>query len=306
MVTSATVKGDSSTVQSVLSSYKNCISTLDDFTVWKGKSHDTFMQQAEKFVSEFISPMEKQLSLFATSLDNVEKYKKLKDKLSTAQTNYNKAVNDENETSQAKYRSEIRSLESDIKEMKKTIKEEISEVASMKIETNSPEEFKIKDFHLNPFIYFKQGNYGQAYAGGTIANSGCGPTSAAMVLSYILGEEITPPEVCEYSTKHGYACNGNGTYEALFPAIASSYGLSCQKESQTATNIVNSLNQGNLIIAHMGPGEFTSGGHYIVLREVDSNGNVLVADPANPARNKWYPASIFQQQAGGSMYSINT
>ena len=182
---------------------------------------------------------------------------------------------------------------------------EITEEKVKALFENAPEEVK-KDYRTeNEFVYYKQGDYGEAYAGETIAAAGCGPTSAAMVLTYLTGEKVTPPQACTYSTQHGFASNGHGTYESLFPSIGKAYGLNVVKQEQTATNIVNSLKEGNVIIAHMGPGEFTKGGHYIVLREVDANGNVLVADPANPARNKWYPASIFEQQRRGSIYSFS-
>ncbi len=186
-----------------------------------------------------------------------------------------------------------------------SIEGEITEEKLKKMFENAPDNVKADFKKENEFVYYKQGDYGQAYAGETIAAAGCGPTSAAMVLTYLTGDKVTPPEACSYSTQHGFASNGNGTYEALFPSIGQAYGLKVVKQSQTANNILNSLNDGNVIIAHMGPGEFTKGGHYIVLRKTDGNGNVLVADPANPARNKWYPASIFEQQASGSIYSFS-
>ena len=56
----------------------------------------------------------------------------------------------------------------------------------------------------------------------------------------------------------------------------------------------------------MGPGTFTKGGHYIVLRGLDANGNVIVADPASRERsNTTYPASIFEAEANGSMYCFS-
>jgi hypothetical protein len=183
--------------------------------------------------------------------------------------------------------------------------EDVTEEKIKALFENAPDEIK-KDYRQeNDFVYYKQGNYSNPYAGETIAAAGCGPTSAAMVLTYLKGEKIDPVTTSAWSQQHGYASNGNGTYEALFPAIGKAYGLNVVKQEQTATNIVNSLKQGNTIIAHMGPGEFTKGGHYIVLRKVDANGNVLVADPSNPARNKWYPASIFEEQRRGSIYSFS-
>ncbi|MBR4694182.1 MAG: C39 family peptidase [Bacilli bacterium] len=306
MVTSATVKSDSSTIQSMFSSYKSTVNSFKNVESWNGPSQKNFMEQAEKFMSEFISPMEQQLSTFADSLDNLEKYEKLKTQLKTAESNLSSVQGTDNTTAIEQYKADIRRINQEMTPLKTKIKQQINEVASLKIDTNPAEDFNIKDFHLNEFKYFRQGDYHNAYAGETIAAAGCGPTSAAMVLTYLTGETVDPVTASAWSTQHGFATNGNGTYEALFPAIGEAYGLTVQKQSQTASNIVNSLQNGNVIICHMGPGEFTSGGHYIVLREINDQGQVLVADPANPGRNKWYPPSIFEQQRRGSMYSFNT
>jgi uncharacterized protein YukE len=306
MVSASTVKSDSSTLQSMFKAYSSCVDGLKDSKVWSGKSQQNFVEQAEKFLNEFVNPMENQLSIFADSLNNLSNYNNLKSQYSIAEANYQRAVRAEDQEKMSSYQSQKTSLNQQMNTLKNKINGQIREVANYKVDTNPAEDFKIKDFRLNTFQYFRQGDYGNAYAGETIAAAGCGPTSAAMVLSYLTGETVDPVTTSAWSTQHGYACNGNGTYEALFPAIGKAYGLTVQQESQTAGNIINSLTNGNVIIAHMGPGEFTSGGHYIVLRETDGNGNVLVADPANPARNKWYPASIFEAQRRGSMYSFNT
>ena len=191
------------------------------------------------------------------------------------------------------------------KEYGKVEGEDVTEEKVKALFENAPEEIK-KDYKTeNEFVYYQQQNYKNPYAGETISAAGCGPTSAAMVLTYLKGEKIDPVTTSSFSTQHGHAVNMGGSSETLFPDIGKAYGLNVVKQSQTATNIVNSLKQGNTIIAHMGPGEFTKGGHYIVLRKVDENGNVLVADPAHPEHNKWYPASIFEQQRAGSIYSFS-
>ena len=305
MVTSATVKSDSSAIQSMFTSYKGYVDYFKNQTSWSGPSQKNFMEQAEKFMSEFVSPMEQQLSTFADSLDNLEKYEKLKTSLQTAESNLRSVQGSEDTAAIDRYKAEVNRINQEMTPLRTKIKQQINEVASLKIDTNPAEDFKVKDFHLNEFKYFKQGDYHNAYAGETIAAAGCGPTSAAMVLTYLTGETVDPVTASAWSTKHGYATNGNGTYEALFPAIGEAYGLQVTKHAQTASNIVNSLQNGDVIICHMGPGEFTQGGHYIVLREINEKGQVLVADPANPARTKWYNPSIFESQRKGSMSSFN-
>ncbi len=306
MISSSTVRSDSATIQSMFTSYQSNITTLEDSTVWQGKSKNNFISEAEKFITEFKSPMEKQLSAFADAIDKLEEYKKVKRNIEIASSNYDLAVANNDQPAISKYRDRVNTLKQSKDTLSREIKTKISEVTGLKVNSSPAENLNVRDFRLNKFVYYRQGDYKQAYGrSGTIASAGCGPTSAAMVLTYLTGETVDPVAAAKYSVQHGFRYEGNGTSEGLFPSIASAYGLSCQKQSQTASNIVQSLRNGNVIIAHMGPGEFTSGGHYIVLRGIDDNGNVLVADPANPARNKYYPPSIFEQQSKGSMYSFN-
>ena len=49
--------------------------------------------------------------------------------------------------------------------------------------------------------------------------------------------------------------------------------------------LVDALSSGKLVVAIMGPGHFTSRGHFIVLRGVTSAGKILVADPASYRRS---------------------
>lgn len=306
MISSTQINSDSAAIQSLFSTYKSEIATLNNDEVWKGSSKNNFIQQSENFVSEFMSTMKQQLAIFATAIDNHERYVEAKANYETSEKNYNVAKANEDYSSANEYKKQMAEYSRTMEALKKNINSQIVEISGMKVETTSAKEMFIKDFHLNEFVYYRQGDYTQKYGkSGTIASSGCGPTAAAMVLTYLTGETVTPVETADYSVKNGFRVEGNGTYDALFPSIAEEYGLKCTKQDQTINNIETSLSEGNVIIAHMGKGEFTNDGHYIVLRETDGKGNVLVADPANPSRNKWYPSSIIQAQAKGSMYSFN-
>ena len=54
----------------------------------------------------------------------------------------------------------------------------------------------------------------------------------------------------------------------------------------------------------MGPGHFTRGGHFIVLRGVTSEGKILVADPYSYSRSaEEWDLSIFLEEA--SRYAAN-
>jgi len=147
------------------------------------------------------------------------------------------------------------------------------------------------------FVNYYQYNYDNPYSEGTIATSGCGPTSAAMVLTYLTGKEITPVKTAEFGNGT-YTCS-EGTYWSYFEAVSNKYDVNCKEQSCTKENIVGSLNKGKPVIISMGPGHFTSGGHFIVLRGIDKNGKAIVADPNSEERSKqtWDMSTITSEGA---------
>ena len=62
--------------------------------------------------------------------------------------------------------------------------------------------------------------------------------------------------------------------------------------------LVEALESGKLVIAIMAPGHFTTTGHFIVLRGITEEGNVLVADPASVKRsNQEWPLPTVVNEA---------
>lgn len=127
-------------------------------------------------------------------------------------------------------------------------------------------------------------------SGGTIGTSGCGPTSMAMILTglraNLTGLDTNndgicdPAEAAAYSVSHGYRVPGVGTSWGYFPDIASKAGLNCRTYSTSQyQQVYEELKKGNPVIASMGPGHFTSQGHFIVLAYVLEDGKVKVNDP---------------------------
>ena len=82
-------------------------------------------------------------------------------------------------------------------------------------------------------------------------------------------------------------------------------GLSCEACSRDdPQKLVDALASGKLVVAIMGPGHFTRGGHFIVLRGVTSEGKILVADPVSYSRSdEEWDLSIFLEEA--SQYAAN-
>lgn len=116
------------------------------------------------------------------------------------------------------------------------------------------------------------------YGGGSIASSGCGPTSFAMIASYLTGSTITPADAVAWCGNAYYA-PGAGTYWSYFQAASDHFGCGTITQTTDPNAVLQALSQGCPVISSQGPGLFTSGGHFIVLRGVTSSGKVLVNDP---------------------------
>ena len=89
---------------------------------------------------------------------------------------------------------------------------------------------------------------------------------------------INPKVVADYSRKNGYLVNNIGTSWNLMTEGAKHFGLYGMEISLDENVIISKLRQGHPIIASMGPGEFTSEGHFIVLAGIDENGKIIVND----------------------------
>ncbi len=152
--------------------------------------------------------------------------------------------------------------------------------------------------------------YGTSDTSSSIGQGGCGPTSMAMVITTLTGEVHDPVELAEWSVVNGHRFEGNGSYHSLIPEAAAAYGLNCEKDL-TAQGIVDALSSGKLVVAIMGKGHFTQGGHFIVLRGVTEEGKIYVADSASYSRSeKAWDLSIIMDEAhktagsGGPFWAI--
>ena len=146
----------------------------------------------------------------------------------------------------------------------------------------------------------------------TIGQAGCGPTSMAMVISTLTGEEHDPIELSQWSVENGHRCEGNGSYHRLIPAAAAAYGLTCEG-NLNGEGIADALSQGKLVVAIMSKGHFTKGGHFIVLRDITQEGKIQVADSASYRRSEqeWDLSIILEESnkaagAGGPYWAIGT
>lgn len=119
----------------------------------------------------------------------------------------------------------------------------------------------------------------------TIKSSGCGPTSAAMVISASKGI-ITPPTVARLFVDNGYRTRNNGTAWAAWSFVADYFDFDFYKSTSSYSTMISYLKTDKnkdgvsdyFVVASCGYGLFTTGGHYIALMG-DEGGKVKVYDP---------------------------
>ncbi|MFR7544805.1 MAG: C39 family peptidase [Clostridia bacterium] len=110
----------------------------------------------------------------------------------------------------------------------------------------------------------------------TVGTSGCGPTSAAMVVTAIKGT-ITPPEMADLFVNNGYRSASNGTYLSAFRWVADVFDIGYQ-ETYNLDTAVNLLKDNNYLIVSVGNGLFTTGGHLMVITGIDGD-TLKIYDP---------------------------
>ena len=127
------------------------------------------------------------------------------------------------------------------------------------------------------------------YAGNYAGLAACGPTCLSMVAYYLTGDpKYTPLYMMEYAEANGYCGNRQGTYWTFFTEGAVDLGFIVKEEYKTERKLISVLEQGKLIILSVGPGHFTSAGHFIVLTGYE-DGYFTVNDPNSYANSqrKW-------------------
>ena len=135
----------------------------------------------------------------------------------------------------------------------------------------------------------------------SVATSGCGATSLSMVIAYLTGNTEQNPYTLFCDSVDAGRYHGSGWSHETLSRFAADYGVHSRWISNDADAILSALREGKPVIAHMGPGIFTSRGHYLVLRGLTEDGLVLMNDP-NSRSNcaKAFPIDTLLKQAKNS------
>lgn len=152
-----------------------------------------------------------------------------------------------------------------------------------------------------PIVYFNQGSEtwaDQPYGTDDIGRYGCGPTAMAMVVGSMTEADTDPLQMAQLAVSLGHWAKRGGSYLSVVEGLASASGLTAASlQERTPDALMDALTGSNLLVALMGPGHFTKGGHFIVLRGVTLSGKILVADPNSQERSlmEWEPELILEE-----------
>ena len=150
-------------------------------------------------------------------------------------------------------------------------------------------------------VYFCQSDEewaGQPYGTDPIGPYGCGPTAMAMAVASMTDTDTDPAVMAAWAVEHGYWARRSGSYHSIVRGTARAFGLEVEAlPSRTADEVRRVLREGKLLVALVGPGHFTDGGHFILLRGVTLGGDVLVADPNSLERSLelWDPQIVLDE-----------
>lgn len=136
------------------------------------------------------------------------------------------------------------------------------------------------------------------YGGEFIAVNGCGPTCLSMVWCGLTGKtKWNPYKVAKMAEEKGYYVKGTGSTWNLMTEGAMELGLCVENVVFDKEHIVDTLKKGRPIICVVGPGDFTTQGHFLVLTGVTSHGKIKIHDP-NSKKNserKWKLSELMPQ-----------
>lgn len=120
---------------------------------------------------------------------------------------------------------------------------------------------------------------GHAYGSSTVGVSGCAPTCISMAaLALNHDETATPAVVADYSAENDYYVEGSGTKWTLISEGIRHFGMTAEEVPLSKSKMEEKLDSGALLILALGPGDFTSEGHFIVVYGYTGDG-FLVNDP---------------------------
>ena len=176
------------------------------------------------------------------------------------------------------------------------------------------------DTAMGPMTYYNQhdSHWGKYLYGGqdSISKYGCGPTTVAMIVSSFgnVNGSITPKEMAEWSSHYKFYAPQSGSYHDYIPSALSAFDLMVDSvQERTPAKVAELLNSGHILVALMGKGALTNGGHFVIITKQNPNGTVSIADPNSykKTQQEWDPAQLMRElkknyDGGGPLWSVSS
>ena len=139
---------------------------------------------------------------------------------------------------------------------------------------------------VGTLTYYNQSDVrwaGHLYGGlDSMAAYGCGPTVMAMIISSFTEHNLLPSDMADWAATNHYWAASSGTKHNFIPECAAAFGLKAEPfTGRTDTEVRQALLSGHILVALMGPGHFTTSGHFIILYNYWSGNEIRIADPAS-------------------------
>lgn len=139
---------------------------------------------------------------------------------------------------------------------------------------------------MGPMLYYNQADshWGDYLYGGMdpMRQYGCGPTVVAMLVNAFTETPVNPLEMADWCAANGYYAPQSGSYHSIILNALSAHGLKVESAAGISHDTaVELLRSGHVLVALMGKGTFSNGGHFIIITNILENGNVCIADCGN-------------------------
>lgn len=162
-------------------------------------------------------------------------------------------------------------------------------VLNYPLEKDEPHTIDLSDVNRETVPLFLQwdSRWGYMEYGDSVAGlTACGPVCLSMAAYYLTGDDTyAPDKMITYATVHDYYSYGNGTKWTLFSEGAPELGFTVTELPLVENTIKRHLEAGHPVVCAMGPGDFTTTGHFIVLTGVQ-DGLLQINDPNSRANSE--------------------
>ena len=144
------------------------------------------------------------------------------------------------------------------------------------------------------------------YSSAAFGQTGCCPTSLAMVYQGITRKtDMSPYDMGVLAKENGFMTQYEGTDGQFLLTCGQQLGLAASEIPVSSDGLRWALSEGYVVIANVGPGDFTEGGHFLVVADLAENGEAVVNDPYSVEKSErtWPIEAIVNQSKALYMFA---